>query len=515
MPAGVGPVPGSGEGGGVRIAVSERGGSSGGTNAPSGRKQRRKAKSDTGDHTGNYTPLCVPTDQSDHADHADHANLGPPANRAGLGLWSGVGLVVANTVGVGVLTNTGYMAGRLGPREILLAWLVGGVMAMAGARCYAEIAHAIPRSGGEYRYLSDLLHPFLGTLAGWTSLLAGFSAPVALAASTAGPFFATLVPGAPAGWIGAALIVLATVSQVVNLRWSKRTQDGLALVKVLLIAGFIFAGVALGSHSAPTWHAPESTGVFPLRPFMVSLVYIAFAFSGWNTVIYAAEEFHDPRRTVPRAMLLGCALVTVIYLVVNAIFVVNLSGERLAGWLKEDTSRITLAHLLMDQLAGRRAARLASLFVFLSLASSVISMTLVGPRVSAAMAREGFLPRVFEGRAGRPPVASVVLQSGIALGLLATHGFEELLRSVGAILTLTSGLTVAAIFRLRFTRTEFPRPSLFVMACALVYVGGSVWMLWFTLTEAPRTLIWLAVVIGAAAIAYVATARRRFGPGRG
>ena len=429
-------------------------------------------------------------------------------DRSSLGLWSGIGLVVANTVGVGVLTNTGYMAGRLGPRDILLAWLVGGVMAMAGARCYAEIARAIPRSGGEYRYLSDLLHPFLGTLAGWTSLLAGFSAPVALAASTAGPFFATLFPGAPPLWTGAALIVVATASQAFDLRWSKGTQDALALVKVLLIGGFILAGVTLGSHAVPTWHASETTGGFPVRPFAVSLVYIAFAFSGWNTVIYAAEDFRDPRRTVPRAMLLGTALVTVIYLVVNGIFVVNLSGERLAGWLKEDTSRITLAHLLMDQLAGGRAARLASLFVVLSLASSVISMTLVGPRVSAAMAREGFLPRVLAGREGRPPFASVLLQSGLALGLLATHGFEELLRSVGAILTLTSGLTVAAVFRLRFTRTEFPRPSAFVMACALVYVGGSAWMLWFTLTEAPRTLIWLAVVMGAAAIAYLLAVRR-------
>jgi APA family basic amino acid/polyamine antiporter len=401
------------------------------------------------------------------------------------------------------------MAGRLGAREILLAWLVGGVMAMAGARCYAAIAEAIPRSGGEYRYLSDLLHPFLGTLAGWTSLLVGFSAPVALAASTAGPFFATLVPGTSPTGVGVALIVVAAVSQAFDLRWSKGTQDALALVKVLLLTGFIIVGFALGSHDTPAWRAPEATPGFPLRPFAVSLVYIAFAFSGWNTVIYAAEEFKDPRRTVPRAMLVGTAAVTVVYLVVNWIFVANLSNQRLITWLKEDTSRITLAHLLMDQLAGDAAARLASLFVVLSLASSVISMTMVGPRVSAAMAREGFLPRLLAGRLGRPPLGSVLLQSGVALALLATHSFEELLRSVGAILTLTSGLTVAALLRLWRRRTPYPRPPGFVMACALVYVIGSVWMLWFTMTEAPRTLLWLAVVTGLAAVAYAVTSRSR------
>jgi len=435
------------------------------------------------------------------------------SEKRGLGVWSGVGLVVANTVGVGVLTNTGYMAGRLGPGEIMLAWLVGGVMALAGARSYAAIAAAIPRSGGEYRYLSDLWHPALGSLAGWTSLLVGFSAPVALAASTAGPFFSTLVPGVKPLFVSIALIVLATASQAIDLRWSKTTQNVFALVKALLLGGFIVGGLLFGHHAWPTWKAPEATGGFPLRPFAVSLVYIAFAFSGWNTAIYAAEEFREPRRTVPLAMLIGTFIVAAVYLAVNWIFVANLSGDRLVGWLKEDTSRITLAHLLVGELAGRGVARLASLFVILSLISSVISMTMVGPRVSAAMAREGFLPRALAGGDGRPPYGSVLLQSGLALVLLATHGFEELLRSVGSILTLTSGLTVAALLRLRFTRRQVVRPSWPLVSAALIYLIGSGWMLYFTLTEAPHTLIWLAVVALAAGTAYVVARRRKTAPG--
>ena len=426
-----------------------------------------------------------------------------------LGLWSGIGLVVGNVVGVGVLTSTGYMAVQLGPRAILLSWLVGGVMAMSGAACYAELARAIPRSGGEYRYLSDLLHPFFGTLAGWTSLLVGFAAPVALAGATVGPFFATLVPAAPPRLTGAALILLATGSQAFHARWSIGTQDALAVVKGLLIAGFIIVGLALGAHAVPSWRAPMAPTGVPVQPFAVSLVYVAFAYSGWNAVAYAAEEFRDPRRTVPRAMLWGTALVMVVYLVVNAIFVANLSGERLAGWLGQDTTRITLAHLLMEKLAGSGAARATSLCVVLSLASSVIAMTMAGPRVAAAMAAEGFLPRALAEREGRPPVWSVLLQSGLALGLLATNGFEALLRSVGAILTLASALTVALVLRLRFGRTAFPRPSLVVVAAAIVYLAGAAWMLWYTLTDDPRALLWLAVVAVAAAIAYASMARRR------
>ena len=186
-----------------------------------------------------------------------------------------------------------------------------------------------------------------------------------------------------------------------------------------------------------------------------------------------------------------------------------LSGERLAGWLGQDTTRITLAHLLMEKLAGSGAARATSLCVVLSLASSVIAMTMAGPRVAAAMAAEGFLPRALAGREGRPPIWSVLLQSGLALVLLATNSFEALLRSVGAILTLVSALTVAALLRLRFGRTRFPRPSLAVVAAAIVYLTGSAWMLWYTLTDDPRALLWLAAVAAAAAIAYGSMARRR------
>jgi basic amino acid/polyamine antiporter, APA family len=430
------------------------------------------------------------------------------SDNRGLGLWSGVGLVIANTIGVGVLTNTGYMAGQLSAREILLAWLIGGVKALAGAYSYAAIAAAIPRSGGEYRYLSDLWHPFLGSLAGWTSLLVGFAAPVALAASTIEPFFATLWPGVPPLLVSVSVIAAATASQAFDLRWSRGVQNGFAVLKAALLAAFIIAGFAVGSHAIPSWRAPGATGGFPVRPFAVSLVYIAFAFSGWNTAIYAAEEFRDPRRTVPRAMIIGTLIVTGVYLAVNWIFVANLSGPRLVGWLKEDTSRITLAHLLIAELAGAGVARLVSLFVVLALVSSVISMTMVGPRVSAAMAREGFLPRSLAGRSDRPPMGSVLLQSALALLLLTTHGFEELLRSVGSILTVTSALTVAGLLRLRVAPRGENRPSWWVLGAGLLYLAGSCWILWFTLAESPRTLIWLAVVTVTAAVAFTASHRR-------
>jgi APA family basic amino acid/polyamine antiporter len=246
-------------------------------------------------------------------------------------------------------------------------------------------------------------------------------------------------------------------------------------------------------------------------------VYIAFAFSGWNTAVYAAEEFRDPRRTVPRAMLIGTALVALAYLAVNWTFVANLSGERLAAWLREDTARVTLAHVLVAELAGPSLGRLVSAFVVVALASSVTSMTFAGPRVYAAMAREGFLPRLLAGQTGRPPRGAVLLQSTLALALLLSHSFEELLGAVvgavGSILTASAGLTVASLFRLRFGRPRAVgaiavRPGPGVLACASLFVAGSLWMLWYSFSSSKVTLLWLALVVAAAAVAFGLTRRR-------
>lgn len=436
------------------------------------------------------------------------------------GLWSAVGLGVANMVGVGVLTSAGAMARRLGPSAILLAWVFGGFMAMAGARCYAALARAIPRSGGEYRYLSELGHPVMGYLAGWTSLLVGFAAPNALAAATAGPFVSTVIPAAPPGVVGAALLVAVACTQAFSRVWSRATQDLLALGKVILFATFIVAGLALGSSDWPTWQpSPPSPAVTTsaapasLAPFAVSLVYVAYAYSGWNAPSYPAAEFQDAKRTVPAAMLIATVLVMALYLLVNWIFVANLTGDRLATWLEGDTARITLAHVLIAEVAGPHLATLVSIAVVLALTSTISSMTLAGPRVVAEMAAEGLMPRwLAAARPGRPPTAAVLAQASISLVLLLTHGFDQLFQAVGAMLTLVSAITVAGLFRLRWSpRTQAnarERPTALVLACAALYIAGSSWMLWYAVREGPATVLWMAACAGAGGLAYRFSRRR-------
>ncbi|MDH3818843.1 MAG: amino acid permease, partial [Myxococcales bacterium] len=187
-------------------------------------------------------------------------------------LGSGVGLVVANMIGAGVFLSAGFMAQELSAGWILAAWIVGALLAMAGARTYAEAAVLIPRSGGEYRYLSELLHPAVGYVAGWASLLVGFSAPMAISAFGAAAF-AFAVFGAGDTRLGAAALIAAlTVFHAIGLRSSKWTQNGLVIVKGLLVLAFVALGLSLGDNQWPHW-VPGREHESHALPFATSLFF--------------------------------------------------------------------------------------------------------------------------------------------------------------------------------------------------------------------------------------------------
>ena len=422
-----------------------------------------------------------------------------------LGLRSGIGLVISNMVGAGVFLSAGFMAQDMGPGTILIAWVVGAVIALSGAKAYAQVAAWVPRSGGEYRFLSELLHPALGYLAGWGSLLLGFSAPIAVNALAAGAFAATIFPGLDSRLVGVTVILILTVLHAVGLRASKFTQNGLVLVDVVLLLGFVATGLLLGSHTWPTWTPPNASGAFPLQAFMQSLFFIAFAFSGWNAAAYASSEFRDPKRDVPRSMLIGCALVAVLYLIVNWVFVANLTPERAKVVFAYEQTRVTLGHVVIKDLLGPAGGVAMSLLSFTAFVAAASAMTLVGPRVYAAMADDGFLPGLLRARAGRPPVGSVVLQAALALALLYTNTADELLRTVGAILTLFAALTSATIFKVRFSATPHSKPDLLTLLAATVHVASAVFMLYFGLRASTRLLGWIAAVAFVALLAYTAT----------
>ncbi len=408
---------------------------------------------------------------------------GPGVTPRKLGLGSGIGIVIANMIGAGVLTTPGFMALDLAPAHILLAWMIGGVAALCGARAYAAVAHAIPRSGGEYRYLSTLWHPMLGYLAGFTSLIVGFSQPVAADAQLAGFFGETL--GLGVGWrpIAVGVIVLVTLLHAFDLRASRRGQNALVAIKFTLVVGFVVVGLVAGHNAWPTWRPEAAAKGLPVRPFFNSLVFIAFCFSGWNAAIYASEEFAEPRRDVPRAMLLGCAIVMVLYLLVNWVFVANLTPAHYGAWVSGDPDRVTLGHFLMKDLIGETGAKIMSAIMIVALVSAASAMTMIGPRVYAAMARDGYLPEVFAGTEGKPPLWAVLLQSAIAVSVAMTTSFIKAIGTIGSILTLMAALTALGVFKLRFDSKQAEKPGVPAMVAAGIFVALAGWMLYFSFTS--------------------------------
>ncbi len=427
---------------------------------------------------------------------------------ARLGLFTGFGLVVANMIGAGVFLSAGYMAQDLTPGQILLAWAVGAFIALCGTHAYATLALRVPRSGGEYRLLHDLLHPFLGYFAGWVTLLAGFSAPVAANAHAAAAFAATLVPVPYPRLTAAAFVLLLTALHARRLTVSRWTQDALVSAKIALVVAFALLGLVGGQSRWPTWTPPQAHDGFPAGPFAVGLFYIAFAFSGWNAAIYASEEFREPRRDVTRAMLLGCAGVAAFYLLVNWVFVANITPARATAVFEYETARVTLGHLVASDILGPVGGRAMSVLAVVTFLSAMSAMIFAGPRVYAAMAADGFLPRALMAREGHPPSGSIWLQGAVTLLLLQWQALRELLANVGAILTLVAALTVLGVVRLWLRPGARERPGPLALASALVYVSAAAWMLYHGIRDAPHVLFWLLGLLAVTALGYLFTSRR-------
>jgi APA family basic amino acid/polyamine antiporter len=354
-----------------------------------------------------------------------------------LGLVSATALVVANMIGTGVFTTSGFLLADLrSPWVVLAAWAVGGVIAALGALNYGALARRIPESGGEYLFLSRTLHPAAGYVAGWLSLLVGFSAPLAAAALAFGEYGKPWLPDWSPRLSGTLLLLAFSVLHAAHVRRGAGVQNVAVALKVVLI--MIFVGFAFPRLTLPGEMADDS---FQLSAFGLSLVWIAFSYSGWNAAVYLGGEVRCPERNLPLALVLGTALVTLIYLLLNAVFVLSAPAEQLAG-------RLEIGRVAAEQLGGPGLATAVGALVALTLISSASSLVMAGPRVYARMAADGYLPRWLRSGQG-PPRAAIFFQSAIALLLLWTATYEGLLTYIGFTLGLSTAATVLGLVRLR------------------------------------------------------------------
>jgi APA family basic amino acid/polyamine antiporter len=354
-----------------------------------------------------------------------------------LGLGSATALVVANMVGTGVFTTSGFLIADLGSAWlVLLVWALGGLVALLGALCYGALARHIPESGGEYVFLSRTLHPGLGYLAGWVSLLVGFSVPLGALAYAFGQYMSAL--GGPAlaspRLTGTAIILVAAAVHAVSLTAGARAQA--IAVGVELIAIALFTGFGMGQLAHEGLHNVAAPG--RMAGLGVALVMVSYSYQGWNAAVYVGGEVTEPKKNLPRALVLGTVVVTALYLGLNAVFVLGTPAPLLAG-------RVDVARIAALVLGGPRLAKLVSGLIAFVLAMCISSLVMAGPQVVARMAADGLLPRVLAVRPGRPPRVALLAQTAIALVVLWTAAFASLLTYVGFTLSLVAAATVSGL----------------------------------------------------------------------
>jgi len=365
----------------------------------------------------------------------------------GISPANAVGLVVANMIGVGVFTTSGFALADLGsPPFVLLAWLVGGLLALAGALCYGALARRLPESGGEYTFLSVFVSPLAGFLAGWVSLLGGFTAPIAAAGLALDLYVAALFEtGLRAQWIGTLVIVICVFAHAQRMQSGLRFQSAGVLLKVVgLLAFTVFGALVLAGSREPRVGEAVRVATWSTSAFAYTLLWIWYAYSGWNAAVYVAAEVEDPARNLPRVLVGASGFVTLLYLALNAVILYAVPFDGLAG-------RADVAAIAAEALGGALLSRGVAALVVVALLTSISAMILTGPRVYARMADDGVFPRFFgtTTEEGAVPRRAILFQGAAAIVVLWSSGLAQLLGYVGFLLSLSAAASVLALLALR------------------------------------------------------------------
>lgn len=404
-----------------------------------------------------------------------------------IGAATATSIVIANMVGSGIFTASGIIAGLLpGPILVLLCWLSGGIIAVTGALCYAELSTRMPEVGGEYLYLKRLYHPCLGFLTGWTSLVVGFSAPIAAAAMGFSEYLFAAI-GAESLSAGpltsiffkkAASLLVIFIFTSVHYRGLERgsaVQNTLTAVKIFIVMGLALAGILLGRGDLSNLFASE--GTFRWTSIGTAMILVMFSYSGWNATAYIAGELKQPRRALRQSLLSGTIAVVILYLAINVFIFHSLP-------FRDTMGVIAIVEKASSGAFGMPMGKGLSLMVATALLSSLSAYILIGPRIYFAMAKDrlflpfaaGLHPRF------KVPSKSIAVQSALACVMVLAGSFEQLLVYLGFALSIFPWLAVAGIFIARRRRIGeataarvplYPFTPLFFLACTLALMGAA------------------------------------------
>jgi basic amino acid/polyamine antiporter, APA family len=413
-----------------------------------------------------------------------------------LGFFPVYNIVVANIIGAGIFTTSGLLMGSLGNVTVMISlWVLGGIIALCGALSYSELGAAMPKAGGEYIFLSNLFHPSVGFLSGWVSFIAGFSAPIAASAIGFSEYFYRAYPQiaeiplfgewlTPEGIkkvLAVAVILLFTGIHTRGLSLGAKIQNILTILKIGLLVALIVAGFTLGKGDWAnfTQHQPFDFNLTGWKTAGLSLLWIMFAYSGWNAATYIGSEVKNPGRNIPRALIYGTLSVMIIYFLLNIFFVYAVSPADMQGV-------VSIGGLAVGNAFGSRADTVVSLLISFALFSSLSAYLILGPRVYYAMSKDGFFFKSISKVAtkSKVPVRAILLQAALSLVMVVSGTFDQILTYMGFALGIFPILAVLGVFRLRKRSKDHLRMPGFPVA-QIVFLLASGGMLLLSFFERP------------------------------
>jgi len=422
-------------------------------------------------------------------------------------------VVIANMVGTGVFTSLGFQLLDIRSGFVLLMlWAVGGVAAVCGAMTYAELGAAMPRSGGEYNFLARIFHPAAGFVSGWVSATIGFAGPTALAAMTFAAYATSVMPGETSTWLektlACGLVIVLTIVHSSNRRSSGGLQVFFTTLKVAVIAAFCLFAYFLVEAPQPVSFLPASGdgAVLTSAAFAVSLIYVSYAYTGWNAATYLSSELEDPQRTLPVILMSGTILVMLLFIALNFVFLYVAPMDALVG-------QVEVGFIAAKAAFGDLGGRFTGLVMATLLISTVSAMTIAGPRVLQVIG-EDFPALSLLARTNNSglPATAIFVQSSLTILFILSSSFESILVFAGFTLALNSFATVLGVFVLRYQQPDLPRPYKTFMypVPPLIYLALTGWTLYFVLMNRPvEGLFGLGIIAAGLAFYFLSLVKSR------
>ena len=414
-------------------------------------------------------------------------------NSRHIGVWTASSFVVSSMVGTGVFTSLGYQLIDIDTAfPILLLWLIGGIISLFGAFSYSELASVFPRSGGEYNILSKVFHPAIGFIGGFVSSTIGFSAPAVLAAIALGKYVTAISPQLNPTLVASIVIIFFNLIHSQTLKYGRLIQAWTTLGKIFLILFFIISGFFIQSPQNISFlPMPNDTSLIFSSSFAVSLVWVSYAYTGWNSTVYIAGEIKNPQTNIHYSLLISTAFVTILYILLNFIFLFSTPISEMKGMIE-------VGYISGVKIFGDQGGKIVSGGIALLLLSTISSYVFIGPRITQVIGEDLAYLKFFSitNKSGIP-INGFIFQLCISLFFIFTSTFEQVLLYAGITFIIINTITIFGVIVLRFYHPDLERPyrSWGYPWTQIIFIISNLWILYFTFkNQVFESLIGIGII---------------------